>query len=106
MSGAVKRARQIAEKVLEGQFDPLLACRELVDLRDQLPMVGDEVMDVLRAVDSEVDGVPIGPEREHWSAGSLRVKDVEAAGYREQVRSVVSDALRTLLEATESDSHL
>jgi len=101
----IARARQIATMVLGGQYDPLLACRELSDIREQLPAVADEVMDVFVAVDSEVDDLPLGAERANWSAESLRVKDMEAANYREGVRSAVAEALRALLEATRNDSH-
>jgi hypothetical protein len=105
MSEATERAREIAKKVLAGQYDPLLACRELIDLREQLPGMADEVMDVFRAVDSEVDGLPIGPERAHWNTESLRVKDLEAANYRERVRSQVAAALRELLEVIGNERH-
>lgn len=101
MTDAIERARQIAKRVLGGQYDPLLACREITDIRDQLPAIADEVMDVFVAVSSEVDGLPIGPERTHWSAESLRVKDLEAANYRAQVCSQVAEALQGLLDATE-----
>jgi hypothetical protein len=98
---AVARARQIAKMVLEEEYDPLLACRDVVGLREQLlSAVPQEVMVVFVAVESEVDGLPIGPERAYWAEGSLRVKDQEAATYREQVRSNVEEALRALLDAT------
>jgi hypothetical protein len=106
MTEAIERARQIAKNVLGGQYDPLLACRELSDIRELRPVVADEVMNVFIAVDSEVDDLPIGPERANWNAESLRVKDMEAANYREQVRSVVTEALRALLETTGDDSRL
>jgi hypothetical protein len=73
---AIERARQIAKKVLEGQYDPLLACRELDDIREELPGVANEVMDVFVAVASEVDGIPLGPERAYWNVESLRKKDL------------------------------
>ncbi len=103
MSDDIERARQIAAKVLTGQYDPLLACRDLIDIRDQLPITADEVMNVFRAVDSEIDGLPIGPERAYWNADSLRVKDLQAANYRAAVRDLVEEALLRLLEATEDD---
>lgn len=105
MSDAIERARQIAKKVLAGQYDPLLACRDIVDIRDQLPVISDEAMMLLRAVDSEVDGLPIGPDRAYWDKESLRLKDLQAANYRERVRGLVEEALRELLAATENDSH-
>jgi hypothetical protein len=106
MNDAIERARQIAKRVLERQYDPLLACRELADIREELSVVlPREVMNVFVAVDSEVDDLPIGPERVHWNAESLRVKDLEAAKYRAQVGSRVAEALRGLLEAIGNDSH-
>jgi hypothetical protein len=105
MTDAIARARQIATKVLGGQYDPLLACRELADIREELSAVADEVMDVFVAVASEVDDLPIGSERTHWNTESLRMKDLEAANYRAQVGGQVAEALRGLLEATGNDSH-
>jgi hypothetical protein len=105
MIDAVQRARQIAKNVLGGQHDPLLACREIADIREQLLAVADDVMDVFVAVASEVDGIPLGPERSYWNIEALRKKDLDAAEYRAQVRSIVADALRALLEATRHESH-
>lgn len=105
MTDAVERLRRIAKDVIGGQYDPLLACREIADVREQLMAVADEVMDVFVAVASEVDGLPIGPERAHWTAESLRVKDLQAADYRAQVGSRVAEALRAFLAATGSDSN-
>ena len=86
MIEAVAGARQTAKRVLEGQYDPLLACRDLANIEEELSaVVPREVMDVFIAVSSEVDEFPIGPERVHWAAESLRVKDLEAAKYRSQV---------------------
>jgi hypothetical protein len=102
---ASERARQIAKTVLGGEYDPLLACRELADLREELSAVADEVMDVFVAVDSEVDGLPIGSERAHWNTELLRVKDFEATNYREQVRGQIEEALQRLLEVIGNDGH-
>ena len=105
MTDAIVRARKTAKMVLEDQHDPLLACRELADVREELLVVlPPEVMNVLVAVSSEVDDLPIGPERAYWAEESLRVKDLQVANYREQVRSDVEEALRALLEATGHDS--
>lgn len=104
MTDAVEHARRIAKNVLADQYDPLLACREIADIREQLPAFAHEVMDVFVAVASELDGLPIGPERAHWTAESLRVKDQEATSYRAQVGGQVAEALRGLLAATENAS--
>lgn len=80
---------------LKVSYDPLLACRELIDIREQLlSVVPDEVMDLFVAVESEVDTLPIGPERAYGAEESLRVRDQQAANYRERVRGEVKKALR------------
>ena len=91
------RAKDIARRVLSEGYDPLLACRDLVQLRQWLPEVSDQIMDTFSGVASEVDDLPIGSEREHWAVGALKPKDAEAANYRERVRAVVEDSLRQLL---------
>ena len=98
-TATIERARQIAKSVLAGQYDPLLACRELTDMREELSDVADEVMYVFRGVASEVDGLPIGPERMHWATEALRLKDPGAAEYRALVRSQVEESLKSLLDA-------
>lgn len=92
-----ERAKEIARGVLDGGYDPLLACRDLAQLRGQLPEVSDEIMDTFDGVSSEVDELPIGSEREYWSSDTLKPKDVQATDYRERVRAVVVRALRQLL---------
>jgi hypothetical protein len=74
-------------------------------MREELPAVADDVMDVFVAVASEVDDLPIGPERTRWATESLRVKDQEAADYRARVQSQVAEALQGLLDATGNENH-
>jgi hypothetical protein len=93
----VERAKEIARRVLVEGYDPLLACRDLVQLRQQLPGVADEIMDTFVGVASEVDDLPIGSEREHWATAALESKDAEAARYRERVRAAVENSLQQLL---------
>lgn len=93
---AAERAKKIARGTLGGGMAPLLACRELAHFGG-LPGVADELINTFIGVASEVDDLPIGSERDHWSAEALRFKDVEAADYRERVRGTVEKALRELL---------
>ena len=96
-SSPTERAQEIARRTLDGGYDPLLACRDLAGLRGRLPGVADEIMNTFVGVASEVDDLPIGAEREHWSAEALRSKDIEAADYRERVKGAVEEALIGLL---------
>jgi hypothetical protein len=104
MTDAVERARQIAKNVLGDRYDPLLACREIAGITDELPAVDDEVMNVFIGVASEVDHYPLGPERAYWNPESLRMKDLQAADYRARVGGIVAEALQRLLEAIGNDS--
>lgn len=96
---STERAKEIARRTLDGDYDLLLACHELANLRERLPRVADDVMNTFVGVASEVNDLPIGAERKHWAAEALRSKDIEAADYRERVRDVVRDALQELLVA-------
>ena len=96
---SLARAREIATRTLNGECDPLLACRDLASLRTQLLHVPEDIFDVFVAVASEVDELPIGAERSNWVPDALRVKDLEAQSYREQVNASVVTALRQLLGA-------
>lgn len=96
-SSAIERAKEVARKTLDGEYDPLLACRDLADLRGRLQGVSDETMNTFVGVASEVDGLPIGADRNNWASEALRSKDIEAADYRERVRATVEVALQALL---------
>jgi hypothetical protein len=96
---SMERARKIACETLAGDYDLLLACRDLANLRERLPGVADDLMDTFVGVASEIDDLAVGAERNHWADESLRAKDIEAANYRERVKGVVTEALRELLAA-------
>jgi hypothetical protein len=93
------RAIEVARRTLEGEYDLVLACRDLAGLRRRLPDVADEIMNIFVGVASEVDELPIGVERKHWATDALIAKDAEAADYRERVRGTVVEALQELLAA-------
>lgn len=103
-SSARDRVKFIVQEVLDQGQDPLLACRMISGLADQLPEIELSIMDVFCGVASEVDGLPIGPERKHWNAEALAALDQRAAIYRDAVSSAVTDALREL-RAVLDNSH-
>jgi hypothetical protein len=95
---AVNRARQIARKVIDEGYDPLLACRDLDLLRWELPGVPREIMNEFTAVASEIDHLPLAEQRDYWAPGPLRTKDFQMASYRALVyESVISDMKRLLI---------
>ena len=103
-SWSTERAKEIARRVLDEGYDPLLACRDLADLRLGLQGIADEIMDTFIGIACEVDGVPLGSERQYWAADALRLQDIKAADYRGRVRAVVEESLRQLL-ATLGEGH-
>jgi hypothetical protein len=72
IASARAKAAAIARSVVDGTTDILTGARRLVDLRG---MVGvspdDEDFLIFVAIDSETDGLPIGPVRDRWSAAAL-----------------------------------
>lgn len=96
----ISRARRIAEMTIDGEFDPLLASRELVLMKNRLPNADSPAWEPLEGVASEVDGLPLGDERRFWAPEALREKDQEADSYRSLVKDVVRDALQALFAAS------
>ena len=94
---AAEIAADIARRVLSSAYDPLLACRDLADLREELQGVSADTLDVFVAVSSEVDGLPIGAERAYWAKDALAAKNLKAARYRDQVTSEIEGSLQRLL---------
>ena len=101
---SIDRAKEIARRVLDEGYDPLLACRDLADLRLGLQGIADEIMKTFICIASEMDGVPLGSERQYWAEDALRLQDIRAANYRGRVRADVEESLRQLL-ATLDEGH-
>jgi hypothetical protein len=95
-------AKLIATKVTQGSMDPLLACIEIVRLRRYLPELSEEDWDLFIAIESELDGVPVGQERVHWDPKVLADKDKVTDRYREAIRDSVLDAFDRVLIALSS----
>jgi hypothetical protein len=93
------QAADIAHKALRGEYDLLLACRDITALRADLSAVPKQVMDVLVAISSEIDDLPVGPESEHWNADALQQKQGEADKYREDTAETITLAMKRLLQA-------
>ncbi len=91
-----KRREQVLDLVRQaqsGKVGLLLAVREAHGILWELANLEKEpesadVM-LLKGVESECDGLPLGSERQHWAEESLREKDVQAERYATQVRDEV-----------------
>lgn len=92
-----KAARDLAERVVRGTIDPLAACIEVTRWRPHLEQVPEDLWDVFAGVASELDGLPIGEERQNWERRALEVRDAKADQYRASVGRTVTEAFRQLL---------
>ena len=87
-----ERVQQIARMVIDEQIGILEATRAILPLLHQDPgTVSPHDYNLFRGIDSETDGLPIGPARDEWNSHALLEKDREIARcedlWREQVRS-------------------
>ncbi len=67
----------ITKHILAGQISPLLGVRKLRYPLSVLELDNHSDFVLFKAIDSETDHLPIGPEREHWNPDSLKQKDIE-----------------------------
>ena len=92
-----------ARAMLAGEIDLVLGCREIVRWATELPRLRslDEPLNVLRAVESETDDLPLGDVRKHWASDALSAKDREAQRYLERCKPELLTACSQLVEALE-----
>jgi len=84
---AISRSRReavaVARGVLAGRRDPIVSARELARLRFSLGVNDDDPdFTCFVAIDSETDALPVGPEREQWSAEALERLEPDIANAR------------------------
>jgi hypothetical protein len=93
LASARAQAVDVAKQVLLGQISPVIGAQELLRLRPALGVTAaDAGFQVFNLIDSESQGVPIGPMRQHWSQEALLAK-------AEDVRRTEQWALETGAEA-------
>ena len=94
--GSKNHLIEIIQLTQKGNFDLLLACREIAGYSLQLKGVRFNQMSIFEGVASECDGVPLGSERTFWDSATLKQKDIETDKYRSEVRETVLTALSDL----------
>ncbi len=83
ISLARRAAVDIARGVLAGTSDPITSARKLARLRFSVDVADDDSdFTCFVAIDSETDALPVGHERETWSADALVRLDKEIAEAR------------------------
>ncbi len=83
--------------MMDGSVRPLLGVRgALRFLQDLQREIDPQIYNLFRAVESETDGLPIGPERAYWATEPLQKKDEIADKYEAQVRDKLMNAAKKL----------
>lgn len=92
------RIEQIARSVLADQLSILEACRLIRPLVQETPeVVTNEDYNLIVAIESETDDLPIGRLRELWHPDFLPEKDSEIARCEALWRKQVIDACERIL---------
>jgi len=92
------KAIKTAEEMISGKIGIIAGVRIMSGLRfdTELPE-DDEDFLALVAIDSETDDLPVGSERELWSAEALREKDIEIQRCEELYHQDAIDACERLI---------
>jgi hypothetical protein len=82
-----RRARDVAQAVLDGRTTVLEAVRALVSLAHTDAIADVEDRRLIIAIESETDHLPVGVVRKLWAPDALKEKDVEIARAEELYRA-------------------
>jgi hypothetical protein len=82
-----RRAKEIAQSVLDGRTTVLEAVRELVSLAHTDAIADVEDRKFIIGVESETDHLPVGEVRKLWASDAPNEKDVEIARAEECYRT-------------------
>ena len=97
---SLDQAIRNARSALQGNYDQLLACRDLWDHTPELTaVVPEELLLPIIGIASQLDGTPLGQERQNWEAKALERIDAEIENFRARLGNDLTIHLRRLLEA-------
>ena len=101
-----RKARDLAQAVLDGRMTVLEGARALVSLAhtDAVPDLEDRKLII--AVESETDDLPVGEVRTLWATDMLKEKDVEIARAEKLYRDSFLQACQRIAIANCSSDNL
>lgn len=99
----VQRARlhaaSIAAEVLAGRVSAVIGAVDLTRLRSSLQVPDDDPeFETFMVIDSECDGLPIGPVRQYWSAEALARKAPDVARAEQWALETGREAFQRVVE--------
>ncbi|MCC6785998.1 MAG: hypothetical protein IT457_24345 [Planctomycetes bacterium] len=95
---AVADALEVAASVAGGGACLLRACRRIVALQHCLGPVPQDILDPIRAVESELDDVPEEVDAPRWQSEAFEQKLLKRDDYLERVRPLLLECFRELRE--------
>jgi len=93
------KAIETAKAILEGKIGVIEGSRLMQGLLRQTEVSEDD-SDLLSfmGIDSETDCLPVGKERQHWSAEALKEKDIEIDRCEKLYRETAREACMSIIE--------
>jgi hypothetical protein len=98
----LERAKRIAKQALSGEIHMFLACVKISNETINLQDVPREITVVFDGIASEIDGRPIGDERQYWEPIALQQQDKEIERYLAEVGPELRDAMEKLIATASS----
>jgi hypothetical protein len=95
-------AISVLREMISGKLDLVVGCRRVVKMQNQVPMPDTEAWRTIVGIESETDDVPIAEERAGWDPESLKEKENEVRAYLDDVRPMLLNACRKVLEELEA----
>lgn len=93
-----RKAREIAQAVLDGRTTVLEAARALVSLAHTDAVADVEDRRFIIGIESETDHLPVGEVRTLWASSALKEKDVEIARAEELYRADFLETCRRIVQ--------
>jgi hypothetical protein len=94
---SLERVKRIAVQALSGEIHMFLACIKISNETINLQNIPREITVVFDGIASEIDGLPIGDERQYWDTVALLEQDKEIERYLAEVGPVLKEAMEKLV---------
>ena len=102
-----KKIVDLAQRIVTGQVEILLGCREIVAPINELLSKGydenKELLNFFKGVDSESDDLPLGAERKRWNEDALKEKDKIRDKYSSDIKNEVIKNCQELIALFSKD---
>lgn len=92
-----KQLVQLCRSTIAGEIDPIVACRRMIRLINEVQQDENEIFFPIIAAESETDHYPIGRVREVCSADYLQRMDREKDEYLSVARDDILNACREII---------